>query len=201
MTELKNCYFCEESYPYPSCIISNYNGVWICCSGSICKNLLPKINTIEEQTECPVCLEIKIIIELPNCIHKICLECCKTINFGTSTQPRPIHWKELNIDHIWPYNDTGEEEERKFNLYDEFENTYSDIKDYNKSYDELINIRDSLLDNRPEWMNTEEFINYENELFRYHIEFSRIDKNWEDYQNSKLKGNMTCPLCRKNWIN
>lgn len=197
MTELKNCYFCEESYPYPSCFIHNYNRVWICCSGSICETLIPKINTIEEQTECPICFEVKTIIELPNCIHKICLECCKTINFGKPTQSRPSHWRELDIESPnWPYNDTAEEEERKFNLYDEFENTYSDIGDYNKSYDELINIRDSLLDNRPEWMNTEEFINYENELFRYYIESSRIDKNYEDYQNNKLKGNMTCPLCR-----
>lgn len=28
--ELHICYFCEINYPYPSCFISNHNGLWIC---------------------------------------------------------------------------------------------------------------------------------------------------------------------------
>jgi hypothetical protein len=200
MTDLRTCYFCEESYPYPSCFINNYNGLWICKEVSICENILPKINTIEEQIECPICYEIKTVIELPNCCHKICLACCKYINFGKSTQMRPLHWREINIESPnWPYNDDEVEEEIKFNLYDTFEDTHREIVDYSKSIDELIHIRNGLLDDRPEWMNTEEFINYENDYFRYHIECSRIEKIWDEYENSKLKGNMKCPLCRVNF--
>ena len=24
------CYFCDETYPYPSCFILNYNELWVC---------------------------------------------------------------------------------------------------------------------------------------------------------------------------
>jgi hypothetical protein len=45
-------------------------------------------------------------------------------------------------------------------------------------------------------MNAEEFINYENGIFRYHKECQTADKEWEHYNNTKTKGNIMCPLCR-----
>ena len=48
-----------------------------------------------------------------------------------------------------------------------------------------------------EWMNTEEFINYENSLFRYHKECQKAEEDWEQYNETKTKGNSKCPLCRK----
>ena len=45
-------------------------------------------------------------------------------------------------------------------------------------------------------MNTEEFINYENKRFKHHINFEKVDKEWNEWNNKKIQGNGTCPLCR-----
>ena len=46
-------------------------------------------------------------------------------------------------------------------------------------------------------MNTEEFINYETALFRYYKEHQKADEEWEQYNQTKTKGNSKCPLCRR----
>lgn len=189
------CYFCDETYPYPSCFIENYNGIWI-CEG--CEIVIP-INNIEINDECCICFEDKLLIKLPTCIHKVCFECCKTIYFGSTTIQRPIHRRELELPD-WPYvlndDDDNDPERIKYDEYCEYENKYFDIG--TKSYDELIEIRNSLISERPAWMNTHEFINYENCQFIYHTEFIKLDKEWEEYNKMKTKGNGTCPLCRAN---
>ena len=47
--------------------------------------------------------------------------------------------------------------------------------------------------NRPEWMNIQEIINYENELFRICSEYKIKEDN---YLASRTIGNQSCPLCR-----
>ena len=47
-------------------------------------------------------------------------------------------------------------------------------------------------------MNTPEFINYENNKFRYHTEYMKLEKKWDNYNEHKTKGNSRCPLCRAN---
>jgi len=140
--ELHICYFCEINYPYPSCFISNHDGLWIC-----------------------------------------------------------YHCSDLDIEYTespdWPYefNDDDNDPERiKYEEYCDFENLHFDIE--TKNYDELIEIRNSLISQRPEWMNSSEFINYENTSFRYHTECIKLDREWEEYNETKTKGNSICPLCR-----
>jgi len=95
----------------------------------------------------------------------------------------------------WPYElNEDDSEEMKYDEYIEFETKYFDIE--KNSYNELITIRNNLITERPHWMNTEKFINYENISFRYHTEFVKLDKEWEEYNKNKTKGNGTCPLCR-----
>ena len=194
-SENQLCYFCDEPYPYPSCFIENHNGIWI-CEG--CEMVIP-INNVEQNIECCICLEDKTLIKLPTCIHKVCFDCCKTIYFGSSKNERPIHWGEMIVEsHNWPYeineDDNNDPEYIKQEEYDKFETKHFDIK--TKSYHELIIIRNSLISERPEWMNTEEFINYENCKFRYHTELIKLEIERENYNKNKLKGNKTCPLCR-----
>ena len=195
------CYFCDEPYPHPSCFISNYNETWICDS---CDDFKLPINyNIQEQGECCICFENKCLIKLPTCVHKICFACCKTIYFGSTTNERPTHWKEMSIETLgWPYElndeDENDPERIKYEEYSDYENKYFNCEKY--SYDELISIRNSLIPERDEWMNTEEFINYENSEFRYHTEFVKLEKEWEKYNDSKTKGNGKCPLCRINPI-
>jgi hypothetical protein len=192
----KLCYFCDEIYNHTSCFISNYYEVWIC---SNCKDFKLPINyNIQENGECPICFEDKILIKLPTCIHKICLGCCKTIYFGSTTKERPIHYSEITDEHpLWPYEITNkncELEDKKQEEYYYFEDTHFDYK--TKTYDELVIIRNNLITERPEWMNTEAFINYENNTIKYQIQILNIEKDCDDYNENKTKGNSSCPLCR-----
>jgi len=198
ISENQLCYFCDETYPYSSCFIGNYNGVWVCFN---CDEFNCPINyNIHENRECPVCYENSSLFELIPCKHKICLKCCKTIYFGSTTNERPIHLREMNIEcPDWPYDfnddDDNDPQRIKYDEYSDFENKYFDFETNN--YDELINIRNNLISERSETMNTEEFINYENCSFRYHTEYMKSEKEWEQYNENKTKGNCTCPLCRK----
>lgn len=199
--ENKLCYFCDEIYPHPSCFISNYNELWIC---DHCHDFMLPINYVnKENGDCCVCFEETTLYKLQSCNHKLCIKCCKVIYFGSTTNERPLHWREINYEcPDWPYelNDEldNDHERIKYNEYCEHDDKYFDIEKY--SYDELIIIRNNLIPKRPVWMNTEEFINYENERFIYHTEFKKIEKNWDNYNNTKIKGNGKCPLCRANPI-
>jgi len=209
------CYFCDKLYPSFFIANYNYNDICIC---KCCEIIIP-INNIEYNikcsVECCVCFEYKALIKLPTCIHKVCYECCKTIYFGSTTNERPIHWREMNIEcPEWPNefnddynndynnnynddynnNDDIDPELIKYNEYCEYENKYFDIE--TKSYDELIIIRENLILERPDWMKTEEIINYENDILRYHTEFVKLKKEWKNYNKNKTKGNSSCPLCR-----
>jgi len=190
------CYFCDETYPHPSCYISNYDNLWIC---DLCENFIPIDYSIcRENGECCVCLEENSLVTLI-CRHKVCLKCYKTIYFGSTTDERPLHWREMNNEFPdWPfykcedYNEDDENEKQE--EYDLFEDIYFNYK--KKTYDELIKFRNGLISERPDWMNTEEFINYENKRFRYHINFEKVDKEWNEWNEKKIKGNGICPLCR-----
>jgi hypothetical protein len=62
-----------------------------------------------------------------------------------------------------------------------------------RPYEELIELRDNLMCYRPEWMNIQEIINYENDLFKICSEY-RI--KLYNYLASRTIGNKSCPLCR-----
>ena len=180
------CYFCEHSAP--STFMNNYIEFYLC---DTCDDLYSPVNfNSKEINECPVCYENKQLFKLTNCTHSICLECCKTIYFGTSNNQRPISSNEVAEELMpnWIYDD------KKFDEYNVFEDRHFNIEE--KTYDELITIRNNLISERPEWMNTEEFINYENALFRYYKECQNADEEWEQYNQTKTKGKSKCPLCR-----
>ena len=188
------CYFCDVPYPYPSCFIINYNDLWVCYG---CDYILINYNN-KENDICCVCCEETTLYQLPYCNHKLCVKCCKTIFFGSATNEKPNHWREMTIDFPdYPYeindDDENDPETIRYNEYCEYEKKYFD---YEKTYDELIEIRNSLIAERPDWMNTEAFINYENGMFIYHTEFQKLDKEWERYEKNKIIGNKSCPLCR-----
>ena len=84
----------------------------------------------------------------------------------------------------------------KQNEYYKFEVKYDFWDSRGKTYEEMGINRNSSINHRSDWMNTEEFINYENVSFKYHIECDKLDKEWEKYDASKTRGNSKCPLCR-----
>ncbi len=192
--ELQTCYFCENKII--SCMTDKINDIIYCEHCEIIlgtKSLLSLQNN--EISECIVCLESKMSIKLPNCIHKLCLDCCKNIYLGYNSQEKPIDYKDINHDTTEPFNlndDLENDPERqKMEEYELFEDKYLN---YDKSYEELINIRNSLIINRPDWMNTENFIDWENRNIQYFISAYKFD-NLED--NKKANANPKCPYCRQ----
>jgi hypothetical protein len=63
----------------------------------------------------------------------------------------------------------------------------------NESYEILLQRRDALCSTRPSWMNTEAFLEYENNL----LQVICSQKEWEEYEVQKFKGNGSCPYCNK----
>jgi len=207
---IKRCYFCEVPHEYPSFFMEYVNEIYICCETALsCEFMIDKLNTIKDNIECPICYTIKKTIELPTCTHRVCLKCCKTIYFGTSDNNIPVHPNEIDLtigEPKWPYDiiDDDYDNDEKLNKFYRFEDTHY-FNYENISYEKLLEIRNDLIEDedREEWMNSEEFINYENKLFKYKIDYQKAEKEWEEYSNSKRIGNKICPLCRKqpcNWL-
>lgn len=202
-TKYTICNFCEEPHSYGIGTrggeegddpISNYNGLFICYHCEY--NILPIQYNIQENGECCVCFEESSLVTLPSCVHKICLGCCKTIYFGSSTESRPPHWREItNNPPPWPFAADGDEEiTRQLEEYIDYENEHFIYQE--QSYEELVLTRDWSIPYRSAWMNTDIFIEYENQCFRYHHEFEKIVAVWNTYRENKTRGNGKCPLCR-----
>lgn len=92
--ENRDCFFCDTPYPHPSCFISNYNDIWVCFDCEGCEMNIT-IHNFQGNGECCICLENKPLIKFATCIHTACLNCYKTIYFGSSINNRPMHWREM----------------------------------------------------------------------------------------------------------
>lgn len=189
------CYFCDTKHL--SLNTSNYNGLFVC---DFCDSMLLPINfNNHENGECCVCFEETSLFKLSKCSHRLCLQCCKTIYVGSTTNERPVDYLRdvLYTEPDWPFifNDEDDNDPERIKN-EEYSNLEIDHFDMYLKYDELITIRDELISIRPEWMNSDTFINYENSNFKYHTECIKLEKEWEIYHSSKIKGNSKCPLCR-----
>jgi len=198
-TENLRCYWCNK----PSDESFKKNDIVFCWQSKLvpfetCGEILKKIDTMVDEFECPVCLETKKALEMPRCNHKVCLDCYKTIYFGKSEYEKPNDCPDLPE---WTYERQLDEdgdimENEKQNEHDEFleEKINYSYEEDERTYDVLIELRNNLIYERPEWMNNMEVINYENELFKICSEYI-IKKN--RYLSNLTIGNQSCPLCRK----
>ena len=225
---IKSCYFCDYPYDVPAdyednldengvyhSYIKKYKDLWVCVSCSS-RNISSIDYKNQENGECCVCLEEKILLKLSTCTHDVCIQCYKTIYYGsTDAEPPTISRNDIERPE-WPYPFYSSYEEeykgtrKDWMIWDDKEGEYSDFTNKyfykqeheNMSYDELVALRDSLIsaniEERLDWMNTEEFINYENDLFWYNIACKKIEKKWKKFNNKKTKGNGLCPICRAN---
>jgi hypothetical protein len=178
------------------------NGITFCwqsniCPFEVCGEIFEKMDTMVDDYECPVCMETKKALEMPRCSHKVCLDCYKTIYFGMSELEKPCMDRDLlNKLPEWTYERRlDEDENEKENEHDTFlgERMNYEYEEDKRTYDELIEIRNNVIIERPEWMNISEIINYENERFRLYSEW-RIKE--DNYLASRTIGNQSCPLCR-----
>lgn len=190
---LRLCFFCDGVSS--KFMVNNYDGVDVC---EYCEMGFFINGVSIENGDCCICFENKMLIQLPTCVHKLCWDCCKTNYFGVSMNERPDDWRELaSPDFPYELNDEDVDDEfgwAKYNEYLDYSDEHFDIE--NKTYEELIVIRDALISERPEWMNTEEMLKYENDHLKYHTECVRCENEYGDYQESKTVGSKCCPLCR-----
>lgn len=209
-TEVSNdlrCFWCNApgagDEKWGGCI---KNGITFCwqsdiCMLEVCGEILKKMDTMVDDYECPVCMETKKALEMPRCSHKVCLDCYKTIYFGVSELEKPCMDRDLLNNLLqWTYEQKFDEygdmiENEKENEHCVFlsEKMNYEYEDDKRPYEELIRLRDSLICDRPEWMNNQEIIAYENGRFRSYSEY--IIKK-DNYLASLIIGNQSCPLCR-----
>lgn len=204
----KICHFCElpiGDYEDSESLRDNsfrYKNIWVCDGGislhlskhylRMCGVIREKINTIMENELCVLCNDTTLGMELPHCNHRLCLNCIKTIYFGSSTQKRPQHWGELSWPQ-WP----KEVDEKHLDNY-----LWYSIRDrfikYNKdiTLEELKQKRDLSKTYRPSWMNQPKFLEYEDSQFDYYLNTRTIMQKYTEYENTKVKGNKKCPYCR-----
>ena len=185
------CYFCDEPGWYPGTCLVYYSGIYVCYG---CRTFELPIDYEEQETGiCGVCFDEKTLLTLP-CYHKLCLQCTKAIYFGIATTSTPMNWRELEGPD-WPFvldDDNDNDPERiKYDEYQEFHTQWFTIDNYEK----LIRIRNNLLSIRPDWMNTDTFLQYENEQLYYHSECDKAEKAWDEYNDNKFRGNKCCPFC------
>jgi len=191
------CSFCDQEFENPSIFISNYNEVWICRN---CDNLMfPK--NIMENDDCSACLKNTHVLKIRNCIHKLCSECFKKTNFGSTIHPK--QWEDLEMKTElpeWPFEikkeDDSDPEYIKRQEYQQF--FITNFNNEKATYDELIEIRNNLISTRPAWMNIQIIINFENQHFKYITELFKTVNGLDDYK--KAKDGAFCPLCRENNI-
>ncbi len=192
----ESCYFCENTYVIDTQFITNINGnIWICF---YCEDFCPfKLTCSEDAVECPICYDNKNLYNNLNCNHQLCLDCIKKNYFGYSNEENNLMCSNSYINTMpdFPINEDDNDYEEKWKLYEYYDDKYFNIEKY--SLDELINIRNGLILERPEWMNTDEFIKYENERFKFHKDFIDIDNKWNIYNENKIIGSKCCPICRK----
>jgi hypothetical protein len=206
LDEYKICYFCEDKkFTGYNFFIKEHKGIWICQEVGCYECIFNEAIHISENIECLVCYEIKTGIKLPNCSHIICIDCCKFIYCGFTDVPKPIFVDNEHFNLDWPYelkkdsegNDDYENDD-KLVEYEKLEDDYYN-KYMNKTYEEIIKIRDELVETRPNWMNTEEFITWENQHIKYWVYMIKKDNEEDNYKKSKLNyiNSQCCPLCRK----
>jgi len=80
--------------------------------------------------------------------------------------------------------------------YKAFRSTWLDKKN---SYVKLIQIRNNLKSIRPDWMETESFLKYENELLLFEADCAKLEKAWKEYQEN-IDIHKICPLCREYYV-
>lgn len=213
----KHCFFCEK-FQGDSRFIEERGGIWFCSSETDiipftkkCFSFGEQYDTASEVKECPICLIDKNLIKLPTCTHEICIDCCKTNYFGTSPNERQMNGEGYMMKYEVAVPDNIDEEQYDYyvNFREEHGYTYVDESDETiKDSDIPIeienrkNIRDDLKNDRPDWMNTESFIEYENKEIEFWINMSIVEDKWKEYKkNMVMPENQCCPFCRAkpNW--
>jgi len=122
----------------------NYKGQYLCTNcnmmfGTWGSQTGKGILEINDNLECPICLEVKRGISQPNCEHTVCIDCFKRCYYGDKSGEPQFPYPDIEDEY---YND---QENPKWNIQ------YPLIKIYNDEYKKWD-------DNREEKYNNEEHL-------------------------------------------
>lgn len=199
----KKCFFCEKYHNDRRCIEERC-GIWFCSSDYCntvpftkkCYSFGQQYDNASDEKECPICFNYKNIIKLPTCTHEMCIDCCKTNYFGTNSNTAVMSGDEYMMRYGIAVPDTIDEEQ--YDYYEEFrtENEYGNFG-IEPSIEERKIIRDGLKNDRPGWMNTESFIDFENKEIEFSVNMGIAEDRYNQYKkNMIISNNKCCPMCR-----
>jgi hypothetical protein len=195
------CYLCENPNHFSDSIyIRKINNLWICykCVGN--KNSIwSYIPTIKDDIICPICFNKKCNIQLPNCNHTICIDCCKYIYFGYLKNSSIKYTSVFNLDEYpdfpFEYLNNNINENIYFQCVNWIENNY----DFKNST--LKNILDKQINrcDKPYFMNNNEILKWEIDYIKCHYLVNNKIKTNKKIIKNKQKNilNKCCPFCRK----
>ena len=183
--------------------ITMKEGIKICTSCAannqdLSSDIFSHVDNIKLKTdkECPVCLEVKHSIKLPNCNHYCCIDCFKKLYYGYTNLEKPKEIYPLEQDpYILMFPDVSD---RMLNY--EIQYKYEQYIDWSYHYTFATTKEDEeyMRYIRPGWMNTKEFIEWEYKKNAWEEKELKIDKERDLYFDDKNKRrNPLCPLCRK----
>ena len=177
------CDLCEEYEHSDDLLIKKYNDIFICHNCILLYS--NKDIIIKDNNECPICYDETKVIKLSLCGHYLCIKCFKKIYYGKSLSETKYNPKIKTYKPKFPYEFKKIREYQ--NWIDENEEIY---------YGNNKKLWNKICKKRSEWMNTEEFIEYEKKEKIYRkLEEENDDilhgLGNESYNTSK------CPLCRK----
>jgi hypothetical protein len=190
--ELRECQLCSELAPNVWFRIHTYNGVLICNQCTEFGIFSEKPIVVLNEMKCPVCFETKKGIQMPNCSHFTCIDCCKRIYYGyvaDAALQYPLRYRRQHSLPVFPYDDS----------YKEYEWAVWENYNYHKNIKWILQDREKSKATRPKWMNTEVFLQYEIDYINYWVEQFQLDEEedkWRQYRQSNIR-NANCPLCRK----
>jgi hypothetical protein len=168
------CELCHDYFKDEEINFKKYNNHYICNS---CIYWFNDKITIKEETECPICYEVKDLIKSYQCDHYLCLNCFSKHYFATHKMKNTINLKE--IFPSFPYDDFEKEKECQ-EWYDEY-------------YDEVLD--DTAKKNRPTYMDEPIYQEYERKRDAYDTIYEELYDI--DYRNYIVEISCKCPLCNE----
>ena len=144
------CLFCGEYEHDDESLIKKYDDIFICKN---CMLLYPNKNIIiVDNNECPIYYDSNKTLKLPNCEHYLCLICFQKLYYGKDLIKIKYNPRIKLSKPKFPY------EIKKIREYQNWIDENEDIY-YNSNNKKIWN---KICKKRPDWMNTSEFVEYEN---------------------------------------
>jgi hypothetical protein len=201
MSFYETCDLCEVQCG--KIYIKKKEGLNICSScathrSDLTSDIFPHIDNIviKNDLECPICLDTARCIQLPKCSHFCCIDCFKKLYYGYTELKKPQNvYPSIQDPYIVMFPDASDNQ-----LDYEIQYKYEQYIDwsYHFTFANTKEDEEYMKEVRSPWMNTEEFLEWEEKKNKWEDNELKLDKERDKYQEDKnKKRNPYCPLCRQ----